>query len=95
MRRARYFPVAIAAVFALAACGEEVLDVDKGESEVAPELERQTGTRSVSVDCPEEVEIEDGGTFECGVSTEGGVEAKVEVTQTDDEGNVRWELVQP
>jgi hypothetical protein len=95
MGRARYFPVVMGAVFVLAACGDEMLDVDKVESEVAPEIERQTGTRDVAVDCPDDVEIEEGATFECGVSAAGGVEAKVEVTQSDDEGNVVWELVQP
>ena len=93
----RYLVVAAAVVLAFAACGDdETLDVGRIEREVMPEIERQTGTQDVVVDCPDEdVEIEEGAAFECDVSAEGGIEAKVKVTQEDDEGNVRWEIVRP
>ena len=97
MGRARYLIVVVAAPLALAACGgSDALDIGKVESEVAPEIEDQTGTRDVTVDCPdEEIEIEEGAVFECDVSAQGGIEAKLKVTQEDGEGNVRWEVVQP
>ena len=96
MGRARYLFV-IAAILPLSACGgDETLDVGKVEDEVAPEIERQTGTRDVAIDCPDEdIELEEGAAFECDVSAEGGIEAKVKVTQEDDEGNVRWQVVRP
>ena len=95
MGRARYYLVAVAAVLALAACGESTLDANQIEEEITPQVEEQTGTRDVAIDCPDDVEAEEGGKFECDLSAQGGIEAKVEVTQDDDEGNVRWRVVQP
>lgn len=95
MRRTRYFLVAAAACLALAGCGEETLDTGQIEDEIAPSIEEQTGTRDVSVECPDDIEAEEGGEFDCDVTARGGVEAAVTVTQEDDEGNVRWEVVQP
>lgn len=95
MSRLRYVLAAATASFALAGCGEETLDVSEIEQQIAPEVEGQTGTRDVEVDCPDDLEPEKGDTFDCDVSAEGGVEASVTVTQEDDEGNVSWELVQP
>lgn len=95
MGRARYFLVAVGASFALAGCGESTLDTGKIESEIKPEVEDQTGTRDVAVSCPDDVEAEEGAEFECDLTAAGGVKAKVAITQEDDDGNVRWELVQP
>ena len=95
MRRPRYLLVAAAAALALPACGESMLDVDEVESEITPQVEEQTGTRDVAVECPDDIEAEEGGEFECDLSAEGGIEAKVEVTQEDDDGNVRWRVVRP
>ena len=93
MGRARYL-VVIAAV-ALAGCGESTLDAGDIESEVTPQVEEQTGTKDVTIDCPDDIEAEEGADFECDITAQGGVEAKLKVTQEDDEGNVRWEVVQP
>ena len=89
MRRARYL-VVIGVV--LAGCGETTIDADKLEGEIAQGVEEQTGTRNVSVDCPDDVKAEKGGTFECEVTAPGGVKANAPVTQTDDDGNVEWRL---
>ena len=93
MGRARY--LVVIAALGLAGCGSDTLDSGDIESEVVPQIEDQTGTRNVEVACPDDVEAEEGAVFECDVSAEGGVEAKLKVTQEDDEGNVRWEIVQP
>ncbi len=95
MCRPRYLLVAVAAALALAACGESTLDADQIEEEITPQVEEQTGTRDVAIDCPDDVEAEEGGVFECDLTAEGGIEAKVEVTQEDDEGNVRWRVLRP
>jgi hypothetical protein len=95
MGGARYFLVAVSASLAFVGCGESTLDVDEIEGEITPQVEEQTGTGDVTVDCPDDVEAEEGGEFECDLTAEGGIEAKVEVTQEDDEGNVRWRLVRP
>lgn len=93
MGRARY--LVVIAALGLAGCGSDTLDSGDIENEVVPQIEDQTGTRNVEVACPDDVEAEEGAVFECDVSAEGGVEAKLKVTQEDDEGNVRWEIVQP
>ena len=67
------------------------LDIDRLESEIATGIEQQTGA-SVTVECPDEVKIEQGNTFDCAVTDEEGTSATVRVTQKDDEGNVEWEL---
>jgi hypothetical protein len=94
MARARYLLVAAISVLATG-CGDSTLDSDKLESEIAPGVEEQTGTRDVEVTCPADIEAEEGGEFECGLTAEGGIEAKVVVTQEDDDGNVRWRVARP
>jgi hypothetical protein len=94
MRRARYFAVT-AGVLALAGCGDTMLDNEELEAEIIPAIERQTGTKNVDLSCPDDVKAETGATFECDVTAQGGIEAKVEVTQKDDDGHVRWKLLQP
>ena len=89
MRLARYLVVI---VVVLAGCGETTIDGDKLEGEIARGVEKQTGTRNVEVDCPDDVKAKDGGTFECDVTAPGDVKAKAAVTQTDDDGNVTWRL---
>src|SRR5688572_4134968 len=48
--RARYL-VVIGAV-ALAGCGETTLDAGDIENEITPQVEEQTGTKDVAIDCP-------------------------------------------
>ncbi len=94
MGRARYL-VVIAALMLAGCGGEDTLDAGDIESEVVPQIEDQTGTRDVAIECPEDVEAEEGAVFECDITAEGGIKAKLKVTQEDDEGNVRWEIVRP
>jgi hypothetical protein len=67
------------------------LDIGGLEEEIASGIEDQTGT-AVTVDCPDEVKIEAGNTFDCTATDESGTTGTVRVTQKDDEGNVEWEL---
>ena len=94
MRRPRYFLV-IAACLALSACGEDKLDTANIEDEIAPRLAEDYGTKDAEVSCPDDVSAEEGGAFNCDVTAPGGVEAKVRVTQQDDDGNVTWEPLAP
>lgn len=79
----------------LTACGETRLDMAKLEKTLKTEIEKQTSVTVDTVDCPEskEVKVEEGGVFECDVSTDQGA-LKVKVTQNDDKGNVSWEVEQ-
>jgi hypothetical protein len=94
MRRARYL-IAAAALAGLGACGETKVDVDRLEREVAADIEEQTGTRGVEVDCPDEVEQRKGNDFECQATAPGGIRQPVEMTQPGDDGDVDWKLERP
>src|SRR5688500_17374321 len=80
-----------ASALTLAACGEQVLDTDELESEIATELEDQTGVIPSSVDCPADVPAGKGNTFRCTVTADDGSSAGITVKQTDDEGSIDWE----
>ena len=57
------------------------------------QLEIQTDTVITAVDCPDDVEIEAGGTFECTAEEKSGATFTIKVTQTDRHGNVEWEVI--
>ncbi len=67
---------ALAALLAAAAlaggCGETVIDAAKTEAALEQNLSRSTGRDITSVDCPSDVEVEAGSTFECAVHLAGG-----------------------
>jgi hypothetical protein len=80
----------------LAACsvsiGSNNLNTDKLETEIENGIEDQVQISGITVDCPDDVEIEEGNDFECTAKDDQGNERSVDVTQTDDEGNVEWKL---
>jgi hypothetical protein len=75
----------------LAGCGTSKLNTDKAETEIEKGLKGQLNLTSVDVQCPSEVEIKAGSKFQCPV-TAGKDKGTVEVTQQDDQGNIRWQL---
>jgi hypothetical protein len=85
---------AAAAVAALgfAGCGDKKLDTDKLEGKVEDGVAAQTGTKIKSVECPSDVKAEKGNTFTCDITAVNGQTGKVTITQTDSDGNVRYEL---
>ncbi|HYH59458.1 MAG TPA: hypothetical protein VD790_09595 [Thermoleophilaceae bacterium] len=90
MGGARYLGV-IAAALAFGACGgDSGPDVPAVERALAEDVEVQTGTEDVAVECAEDV----GEGDVCSVSAAGGVKAEVRVTRIDgDEAD--GEVVQP
>lgn len=92
MGLARYLSL-IGAVLLLGGCGgSSELDASKAEREIAAGVEERTATEGVQIDCPDGVERKKDAVFECELTAEGGLQAKVKVTQVDDEGNLRWEV---
>lgn len=61
------------------------------EEQIATGIAEQIGSEDVALDCPEIIVGEKGDSFEC-EATSGDDTATVAVTQTDDQGNVRYEL---
>ena len=72
--------------------GDKTLDTGKLEQTIREGA--GDGTIEVtSVDCPDDVEVASGTTFECRLLASDGTSAKVVVRQTDDDGNVTWRIV--
>ncbi len=89
MGRARYL-VVIAVAAALVGCGDDSSpDVAGIERDLAAGVEADTGTRDVTVECPDDV----GEGDVCQVTAAGGVKAGVRVTALD--GEAEGTLVQP
>ncbi len=68
------------------------LDVDKVEQAIAQNVssESEGQITAALVDCPDDIPIEAGGTSTCKVTSEDGKTTAYTVTQTDDQGNVRF-----
>ena len=86
----RLLGLAALAAAVLAGCGEDRIDTARVEDEVERAVELQARVPVAEVACPKDVTIEEGGSFECTVTGDNGGEAKVQVAQTDDQGNVRF-----
>ena len=89
-RTARLLAVTTLAV-AAAACTKS-LDTDGLESKLKTQIEAQTDSTITGVDCPDDIKVESGATFECTATEESGATFTIEVVQTDDAGNVTWEV---
>jgi len=79
-------PVLVAfAVVAGVGCGETVIDSAKTEAALEQDLKHSTGKAVSSVDCPSDVEVKAGATFECTVSFAGGERevATLEIRNSD------------
>ena len=84
-------PLAVLALAALAGCGTATLRTDKAESAIKSNIELQTGARVSSVDCPGEVKPEKGKSFTCEATGADGSKATINVTQTSDKGDIRFD----
>jgi len=86
----------VAIVGASAGCsvsiGGSSIDTDKLEETIA-DAEEETRDFRPEVVCPDDVDAEEGDEFTCTATAPDGTSAEILVTQTDDEGNVRWRLV--
>jgi len=92
--RSRSVRLAAIAVLAIAAAAcTKTLDTDGLEGELRGQIEEQIPGPISSVDCPPDVEVEAGGTFECTAEEESGATFTIQVTQSDDQGNVAWEVI--
>lgn len=90
-RSARLLALAVL-VIAAAAC-TKTLDTDGLEGELRSQAEERFNITLTSVDCPADIEVEAGGTFTCDAKQGSGATFTLQVTQSDDQGNVEWDLV--
>jgi hypothetical protein len=79
-------------VLILAAACSKTLDTTELEGTLKDQLETQLDVTGLTVECPDDIEAEAGDTFECTATGTDGSAATISVTQTDDEGNLTWEI---
>jgi hypothetical protein len=85
--------VVVCCLAAFAAGCSKTLDSTGVESQVKAAIEDRLGQTGMTVDCPDDVEVKAGATFTCTATGPSGTTATVEVTQTDDKGNLTWKIV--
>jgi Domain of unknown function (DUF4333) len=78
-------------VLATAACSK-TLDSTELEGTLKDQLEMQLEVTGLSVECPDDIKAESGNTFECTATGSDGSTMTLSVSQTDDEGNLTWEI---
>ena len=91
--RSRALGLAAAAVLVIAASAcTKTLDTEGLEGDLQSQVGDELGATITAVDCPDDVEVETGGTFDCTASEESGATFTIQVTQADDQGRVEWEV---
>ena len=76
---------------AVASCSKK-LDTTSLEITVAHDVEQQLNTSGVTVTCPTDVPVAQGGTFTCHATDANGTTFTISVRQMDEDGNVKWEV---
>jgi uncharacterized protein DUF4333 len=87
----RLVSIGYAAVLFAACSGGQVLDNDRLQSVIASGLNDNGITATVT--CPDNRPLQQGDVFTCQAVTDDGLGLTVQVTQTDNTGNVNWQLV--
>jgi Domain of unknown function (DUF4333) len=64
--------IGLVAALLAAGCGETVIDDAKTEAAIEQNLQRSTGQKVSSVECPSGVEVKAGATFDCTVDLVDG-----------------------
>jgi len=90
----RATPLLVALALVAAGCGVngQQLNTRDAEAEIASKLAATTGASRVQADCPNDVELKKGVTFDCEVTADGK-KVTVRVRQLNDDGRVRWRVV--
>ena len=81
-------PLALAvAALAVAGCSKTI-DTEDLENQLRTQMAPQGGAKpeDITVDCPEDQEIEKGRKFSCTLTAPDGSKARIDVTLTDDDG---------
>jgi hypothetical protein len=81
---------------ALAGCKDlkevRTLDTTGTEQVIKRGVARNYGAQLVSVKCPKRVDAGKGKTFRCVGKANDGSRLRFKVTQTDDRGDVKWDI---
>jgi hypothetical protein len=68
----------------------KTLDAQQLDQKIASDMKDNLDMHGVTVSCPDDVPAEAGRTFGCNATSADGRTITIEVTQTDDHGNVTW-----
>jgi NAD(P)H-hydrate repair Nnr-like enzyme with NAD(P)H-hydrate epimerase domain len=77
------------AALGTAGCGGKVIDDQKAETAIKADFERSTGVKVTSVDCPGNVDVKPGATFDCTVNAASGRSATVTLKILNDNADVK------
>lgn len=95
-RRAALPVLAVAATATLTGCSVSVGGSDLDTGDVETEIQEglaDEGVEGATVECPEDIEAEDGAESTCTATAADGSTAQILVTQTDDDGSFRWRTI--
>ena len=84
--------VVLCLVIVATACSK-TLKMGDLSSTLESQLNAQLKTSGITVTCPDSVKAEAGATFECTGTLTTGETLTIKVTQTDNNGNVKWAVV--
>jgi Domain of unknown function (DUF4333) len=76
-------------------CGGTVIDAAKTEDAIEQNLEKSAGQKVSSVDCPSDVEVEAGATFECAVDVQGGKDQMATLKILNEDADIEITKLQP
>ena len=69
------------------------LDSAKAEASIAADIAAQVGGEW-TVECPDDIPLEAGLTANCEATSTDGQAVMINITQTDDQGNIDWETAE-
>jgi uncharacterized lipoprotein len=79
----------------LAACGETVIDSTKTEEQLQSNRAKETGQEPKEVDCPSDVEVKAGTSFECTIVEGKGKESTATLKIRNDDADLSLVSVEP
>jgi hypothetical protein len=71
----------------------KTLDAQQLDQKIAIDMKDNLDMHGFTVSCPDDVPAESGRTFGCNARNPEGTTVAIEVTQTDDKGNVTYKVV--
>jgi hypothetical protein len=87
--------IALATIPLMAAAGcsvDKQIDTDRAAADIKRTLSAQSAGNVRSVRCPDKVAAEKGARFRCVATASDGSRIRVVVTQTNNDGGVRWKI---
>jgi hypothetical protein len=78
----------LAVAFLAVGCGETVIDAVKTEAAIEQNLESSLGRKVSSVDCPSDVEVKAGASFDCAVTLTSGKHETATLKIINDDADV-------